>query len=309
MSSMSSALKNLVEATRTATRNMASPFKAKSLPRNLEQVGLSFSHLENETHAISNLKEEEEEIRWVKSILGWLMEVATTLIKSVTVHSHLLKAQQLEVTLKAEALTCLQNQVNKLEKECDEARQRGLKGNLIISSPNLASKPSLLFPQKIKDKVTNVERNESHMEACIRAIKLKTGVSVPEVDVYACHPISRRGAENNTIFVICFSNRNTGSAWDSICSGLLSGKNCKGESFTSANLYISFQLTSHRAALAKTARQALGSRGGLARCRIDANGKISVKHNNDTHNWVAVGDEDHLKTLIAEGKVRTPSLN
>ena len=122
--------------------------------------------------------------------------------------------------------------------------------------------------------------------------------------MYACHPISRRGVEHNTIFVICFSNRMTGSAWDSICSGLLSGKNNQGEPFTSANVYISFQLTSLRAAMSKEARQSLGSRGGLARTRIDANGKLSVKLNSDTRNWVAVTDRNHLKGLIIAEKAK-----
>ena len=316
MSTLPSALKNLVDATKTATLNMVSPFKAsKSFPRNLDPSGLSFKHLETETQTVSELKEEEGD-GWVRSILGWLMEVATTLIQSVTVHSHLIKAQQQEVNLKAEAgeltsvkenLTCLQIQVAKLEQNCDEARQRGLKGNLIISSPNLASKPSLLQPQKVTDQVTGEERNENHLEVCTRAILRKTGVSVPSTDVYACHPISRRGAEQNTIFVICFSNRKTGSAWDSICSGLVTGKNNEGDLFTSANVYISFQLTSHRAALAKEARQSLGTRGGLARLRIDANGKLSVKHNNDTRTWTVVTDSKHLKTISAAGRVRSPS--
>ena len=127
--------------------------------------------------------------------------------------------------------------------------------------------------------------------------------------MYACHPISRRGTEPNTNFVICFSNRMSGSAWDSICCGLLSGKNSKGEAFSSANVYISFQLTPQRAAMAKEARQALGLRGGLARCRVDANGRLSVKHNNDTRNWVVVADGEHLKTLIMTGKGKSPSHN
>ena len=295
---------------------MASPFKvSKSFPKNLDPSGLSFKHLESETNAVNELKEEEGD-GWARSILSWLMEVATTLIQSVSVHSHLIKAQQHEVNLKAEAgeltlakanLTLLENKVAKLEQNCDEARQRGLKGNLIISSPNLASKPSLLQPKKVSDPLTGEERLENHLEVCTRAIEAKTGVSVPGADVYACHPIPRRGAEQNTIFVICFANRRTGSAWDSICSGLVAGKTNQGKFFTSANVYISFQLTSQRAALAKEARQSLGFRGGLARLRIDANGKLSVKQNNDSRTWFAVTDSDQLKTLSAAGRVRSPS--
>ena len=305
MSTLSSALKKLVDATSTATSHMVSPFKTKSLPRNMDPIGLTFSDLANETQAVSELNEDVED-GWVKSILSWLMQVATTLIKSVSVHSHVLKAQQLEVNSKADAahLAALQLQVATLERDCDEARQRGLKGNLIISSPNLANKPSLLHPKKVKDPVTGEERNENYLEVCVRAIQAKTGVQVPKEDVYACHPISRRGVENNTMFVICLSNRRTGSAWDSIACGLVSGKNAQGEFFTKANVFVSFQLTPKRAQQAKLARQSLGMRGGLARLRIDANGKVSVKLNSDSHNWFAVTDLDHLKGLIQSEKAK-----
>ena len=309
MSNLSSALKNLVDATKTATKHMVTPFKASKFhPKDLNPVGLSFSHLDAETEAVTNLKEEEGG-SWVNSILAWLMEVASALIKNASVQSHLIKAQQHEVNLKAEAeelldtkqkLTCLELKVDGLERDCDEARQRGLKGNLIISSPNTANKPTVLRPLKVKDSVTKEERNENHLEVCIRAIQEKTGVLVPKEDVYACHPISKRGTETDIIFVICFSNRMTGSAWDSISSGLVSGKNSKGESFTSANLYISFQLTPKRAAMVKVARQSLGWRGGLARVRVDANGKVSVKTNSDTHNWTVVSNSnpEYLTNLI-----------
>ena len=305
MSTLSSALKKLVDATNTATSHMVMPFKAKSLPRGMDPIGLTFSHLANQTQAVRELDEvEKEEDSWVKTILGWLMEVATTLIQSVSVQSHVLKAQQQEATLKAEEVECLKLQVNRLEKDCDEARQRGLKGNLIISSPTVSNKPSLLHPKKTKDSVTGEERLENHLEVCTRAILAKTGVTVPAKDVYACHPITRRGAETNTVFVICFSNRNSGSAWESICSGLISGKNNQGEYFTRENVYISFQLTPHRAAIAKVVRQSLGGKGGLARWKVDANGKVFFKLNSDTHNWYLATSTDQVKNIASSERAR-----
>ena len=307
MSNLFSTLENLVSATVTATNNLVSPFKVPNSPfRDLQPVGLSFSHLDAES-VVNDAKEDKEGM--VKSILKWLMEVATSLIKSVTVHSHVLKEQQRQVNTEGENLAALQLQVKGLERDLDEARQRGLKGNLIISSPNHANRPSLLLPQKVKDEVTGVVRNESYLEACTRAIMAKTGVRVPAGDVYACHPISRRGVEANTMFVIGFSNRRTHSAWDVLSNGLVTGKNHNGEFFTSANLYISFQLTSRRAKLAKLAREALGSRGGVARCKVDANGRVFVKMNSDAHTWQEIHDEVQFKAICATEKARRNPLS
>ena len=317
MSALVTALECLVKVTREATTHIkeASPFKAsKPLPRHLEEtaVGLSFAHLDAQTKAVCEMK--EGEVGWMDSILTWLMEVASSLIKSVSVHGELLKEHQKVVDLKASEVSVaktdinnLQVQVEKLQLECDEARQRGLKGNMLVSSPSLSNKASLLHPRRIKDAVTGVMRQETHLEACTRAIYAKTGIRVPAADVYACHPVPRRDVAPNTLFVICFSNRTSWSAWDMLANGLVSGKNGKGEMFKDVNVYISFQLTARRALLAKEVRQSLGSRGGVSRSKIDANGKISVKLTLDSHNWREVTGKDQLKGIIAADKASSPS--
>ena len=62
----------------------------------------------------------------------------------------------------------------------DETRQRGIKGNLIISSPH-------------KDKVSTIathETVEGKRESDTQMIILKkTGVTIDEKDVIACHQI------------------------------------------------------------------------------------------------------------------------
>ena len=316
MPALVSALENLVKVTRDATKHLkdASPFKAaRPLPRNVDvtAVGLGFAHLDAETQAVSELKDGQAGL--VQSILTWLMEVASSLIKSVSVHGQLIKEQQKEVDAKASEvqdakvkLAALQMQVDKLERECDEARQRGLKGNMIVSSPVLSNKPSLLHPLTITDSVTGERRLESHLETCTRAILEKTGIHVPPTDVYACHPLKRSNVSPNTLFVICFSNQTSGSAWDMLANGLVSGRNGKGELFKKINVFISFQLTTPRAQLAKEVRESLRTRGGVSRFKIDANGKISVKLTNDSHNWLEVTSKDQLRGHVAADKANSP---
>ena len=64
-----------------------------------------------------------------------------------------------------------------LEKEVDEARQREMKGNLILTSPHKPHKPSLLIKNTTDE--GGSRRQESSSEMCRRVIKNKTGVRRP----------------------------------------------------------------------------------------------------------------------------------
>ena len=95
-----------------------------------------------------------------------------------------------------------------LESKCDEMRQRGLKGNLIVSSPARTTSggntiPSLVKHEMFWDRYGNW-RCETDMEMIQRLVELKTGVWVDERDITACHPVGRR--ERNT-FVLAINNR------------------------------------------------------------------------------------------------------
>ena len=70
-----------------------------------------------------------------------------------------------------------------LENECDEARQCGLKGHIIISSQNTSSKKSFLVPNAVKVSKTAALRKEFEHEMCSRLIKLKTAVHIPPADI------------------------------------------------------------------------------------------------------------------------------
>ena len=233
---------------------------------------------------------------WASDILRWLMEVASGLIKSVTVHSKLLIEQQKASKEEKEEMKQLNSKVEKLEKECDEVRQRGMKGNLLLCSPILGNSGSLLHHRPTKDKVTGMVRNETYLEACLRAIHLKTGVQVPEQDISACHPVHRQGAQPFTNFVIRFSNLLPGSAWDIIASGLLQGKNpATGQAFSSAHLYINFQLTPRRSELSRLVREA---KRKVTSSIVDANGRIRVKIPSDSHKWHEISCKADLEKLL-----------
>ena len=129
-----------------------------------------------------------------------------------------------------------------LETECDEVRQRSMNGNIILSSPNLQDKPTLLVPKQITDPVTGCIRNECCTEMCARLIYMKTGVTVPVTDIVACHVLSKQGSDST--YIIRFGNRRPGSAFDIVAAGMLTGRNKESKAnFTNANVFLNFQLT------------------------------------------------------------------
>ena len=74
-----------------------------------------------------------------------------------------------------------------LTKNYDEVRQRGLKGNLIISSPDRTTRGGHNLPSLAK------HRSERDLEMVQRMVESKTGVWVHEREITACHPLGRLG--------------------------------------------------------------------------------------------------------------------
>ena len=68
-------------------------------------------------------------------------------------------------------------------------------------------------------------------------------------------------------------------------------------------------LAERRAKLAKLAREAQGSRGGVARSKVDANGRVFVKMNSDAHMWHEVHDEVQFKAICATEKAKRNPLS
>jgi hypothetical protein len=89
---------------------------------------------------------------------------------------------------------------SKLEQEVDATRQRGLKGNLLISMPNQRDvSPHPLFVQQSKN-----GRLESHPEMFSRIIQKKTCVHIPPSGLV--------------------TNHSPGSVWESLYTGVMTSK-------------------------------------------------------------------------------------
>ena len=172
----------------------------------------------------------------------------------------------------------------------DEARQRGMKGNLIVSSPYLPGKNGRDVKLPIKKEATQEDptRMESDQMLCIKMIYQKTGIRVHQEDIGACHKIPVRGErrggveermEASNTFVITFWNRKAGSSWDLLTQCMRAGK-CRnkeeGSMNKEINVFINYQLTPKRAMLAKAARLARYD-GKVKRDSVDANGIVSVR--------------------------------
>ena len=202
---------------------------------------------------ISKLRERTEESRiYIKEIFTLLKDFADNINE---VRDMAADNRQVVVEVQAEKAK-LEKENDKrfkeLEKELDEARQRGLKGNIIVSSPALSGKPAI-------SKSTTVDPVgvESSLDFCLRLVKLKTGVTAPRADVGACHAL-RAKTGTQPSYILTFVNRKEDSAWDRVTSCMYAGKSGReGESMKKdINVFLNVQLTKTRADLAKIIRKA-----------------------------------------------------
>ena len=119
---------------------------------------------------------------------------------------------------------------------------------------------------------------------------------LPENDIVACHPLSKRGGEV-TSYIVRIGNRRPGSAWDILAAGMLGGKNPTTKKyFSDDNVYVNFQLTKAKGHLSKVVREAK-SKKEIKLYSVDQNGRITIKINDSTQ-WTEVKSSDHLQSLI-----------
>ena len=176
-----------------------------------------------------------------------------------------------------------------VEMKCDEARQRGLKGNLIVSSPERKDRNGqFVNTLAVRDNNRDSVRKESVTEMVVRLVKIKTGQEIPLQDIVACHPIGKN--KDSHTYILSVANRKPGSAWDIITTGMRKGFNNQD------NIFLNFQLTHRRIALSKEVKQARKD-SLIKKYSIDANGKIWIKQlNKDTFKEVTT--IDNLQKLI-----------
>ena len=152
----------------------------------------------------------------------------------------------------------------------DEIHQRGMKGNLMISSPTNGGKTSLIkSPEELEAAGVSVT---DHVRELIKA---KYDVELPAEDIQACHhvpswPKGRRGKPEYRSIVLRIWNRRAGSAWSVLIGKIMSGGN------RATNVYANFQLTKRRSDLVYNLRK-LKEAKKISKFYTNENGQVCYR--------------------------------
>ena len=206
----------------------------------VNQHGLALDFLQK---VINNLEERVSEVeKKVNVDRGWLEEEV--------------KSQLTPVKEKVEKL---EEEKVRLAMEVDEVRQRGMKGNLILSTR--PDKTSLLKPVRVGTGM------QSPTQMCLKAIKDKTSVTFSESDVLACHAL---GNKENPKYIVKILNWKS-TDWEALVTGMVNPK--RDEYFANNGLFISFQLTPLRQEILQNVRKARSLKH-IEKFKVDSNGRI-----------------------------------
>ena len=311
-------LKEMLVKAKVATEEAVAPFvvkgrlqaKAVDLGIHEKPTNLAFDHMDDDLDVSRVVNEQldycgdvsvdecDESEKQSTTVINWLVRLVKTIIEKVSLHGKLIQFNKEVTELKAdlEEVTELKSKLEKLEKHCDDIQQRSMKGNLIISSPEYGQRKSLLVPNSTM--VSGSLANEDPTQLCIRLIKKKTGVDLPESDVSACHILKKNGS--NSSFIIRIHNRKSGSAWDELTTGMMTGKTKGGTCFSDDNIIINYQVTKARGELLKLAREARKAKS-IHKYSTDQNGRISIQ-TNQRGSWTPISSNSELEECISLGK-------
>ena len=184
----------------------------------------------------------------------------------------------------------LEEKATNLEMEIDETRQRGMKGNLILSTKFTTKH---LLTQKIL-----IGQTETPSAMCKRLIQEKTGVDLPLADILACHSVGKSS------YIVKILNWKKDSAWESICAAMATGKNQKSQNMMVNNdIFLSFQLTSRRQVLLRNVVKARKEKNkNVKNYKVNQNGRIFTAKPGllptDRMPWVEVKDLVELSVVI-----------
>ena len=199
-------------------------------------------------------------LNYLQHIINKLEERVVKVEQKVEVTEDWVKdAVKEQVATLEEKVVKLEEEKEALELEVDETRQRGMKGNILITVAR--DKKHLLETARVEG------QKESLTTVCRRAMALSLGREVPEGDIVACHPVGKQGLS----YIVRIINRNPGSAWDTLQAGLATG----GLNSKDSGVFLSFQLTPRRVKLLDSVRDARRERL-ITKFRVDQNGRIAV---------------------------------
>ena len=167
---------------------------------------------------ISTCNTAAEKLRHHNTILNSLLQLHDKDIKDIKTH----------VSKVEDEVKKVEKEVARVEVETDEARQRGMKGNLIITSSTRDNK---------EVEKEGVMKKEDNLDMILRVVKEKTGVNFKPSEVAACHPLGRRqeaagGAQGGQeqvrkhphSWILRIWDRKPGSNWEILKTGMKYGK-------------------------------------------------------------------------------------
>jgi len=238
--------------------------------------------------------------KWMEQTIEEKVKEATSLATKEVVT----KVEQLEakvVQLEVEN-SKLKKENKEMVEEVDETRQRGMKGNIVISCPPRVNQPNPAIPQDVE--VDGVRRKESMVEVCLRLQKSTSGATIPKEDVVACH----RLPENQHTWIVRVGNLSPGSGWEALAAGMLTGKQHGGGGanngwFENNGVYLRFQLTEARAKVHTQVRLARKA-GLLHKFSTNQNGRITILKERSTRSdrdprakeaWITIGSLSDLE--------------
>lgn len=237
-----------------------------------------------------------EHIKWMENTVAKEVEE-----KTKELSDKLEKLEEKVVVVEANN-TKLEEKNKKLEEECDEVRQRGMKGNLRISCPPRRG-------QERRDTPATVEgKRESLTEMNLRLIKETSGAQIMVPDVVNCH----RVPENDFTYIIRVANLGPGSGWETLAAGMLSGQRAPGTGgkyFADNGVYISFQLTETRAKVHNQLRLLRKEKKLISKFSVNQNGRMTIRREKSPRTtqgaqaretWEVVKDMAALERMFPE---------
>ena len=166
----------------------------------------------------------------------------------------------------------IKSKEEELKEEISETRQRGMKGNLIISCPETRQGGPSKAVQRL---VVDGSRNEWPQEMCSRLIREKTGVHIPPSDMTACHRLGYSVKKKNS-WIVRVENRAPNSGWETLTAGMFSGKKPDGHWFNQNDgIYINYMLEPTKNDLLWQVRM-LRKRQLVQKYSVNQNGRITI---------------------------------
>lgn len=303
------------------TQEMSETLKNATSQLNLENIGIQNVRAKIQAYGIktrgaSQMKDADEITITEKGseanaiLINTLVKICDSVVDKLNAHGTILAALveshkkvlvevREEVAKEKEKSVELESKMVKLETDYDDVRQRSMKGNLIVSSPQKEGCDTLLVKKQHQDESGNFRNLETETQMVIRVVAEKTGVWFDDREVQACHTLNRQ----RTSFILRISDLKPGSNWDTLQQGMLSGINHRdNESFVRNNVFLTHQLTKRRLDFVQEVVKVAKQEQKITSYCTDQNGVTKVSLNRGRgKKWVKVSSKEELEEVISKG--------